>query len=896
MILDHNRSIQVTDSNIVGGKARNLAKMKQDGIPIPEWIVVTTNAFKDFLKKNQLDFNNLSLESFRNDRSALKDKLTSIQAAILESPFHDSFLQNFKEETSKLHNFENTFYAVRSSVVDEDSGHASFAGQMDSFLFQKGNDSILNSIKKCYASAFNERAILYRLEKKISLENIMASVIIQKMVNSEVSGVLFTANPINGNLKQCLVSATFGLGEGIVSGECQTDEFHVDHGSYQIEKIINDKDYKVVFDTKNNRGVEKVEISDGQKNIQSLSDEKLKQLCELSIKLADLYSQPQDIEWAYTGDKLYILQTRPITSLAPPLNQDGNSIVFDNSNIQESYCGVTTPLTFSFARGAYATVYEQTMRTMGIKANVIQAHNDMLNNMLGLIKGRIYYNINNWYKGLLLLPSFKTNKDDMERMMGLQDPVEFVENTELSLNEKIKKIPSLLITLIRLLRAFSKLDNLVINFLESFTINYRSIKRNELHKKSFTELIKTTEYLQNNVLLKWETPIINDFFVMMMNGKVHRWLNSIELENPSLYQNNLLSGEEGIESTEPTKVLLRLTQIVRDIPKLTRLFETTSNQDLLGATKNSFPIFHNKCLDYIELYGDRCMGELKLETITLRTEPAFIFAVIKNYIKQTHLSENNLSSKEKELRSSSEEKVFNLIKKKHGSRKLKKFKKDLNKLRAAVKNRENMRLSRTRLFGLFRDIYLSIGQQMSLYGFLNEPRDIFYLTVDEIKALYTGVSVQKNLKPLVCARRDEFSQYELEDIPHHFTTNGFVYYLNEYKYKDDEEVQLDTDQLTGTGCYPGIVENHIKLIFTPDDELDLNGQILCTVRTDPGWAPLFPTAGGILVERGSTLSHSAVVARELGIPAIVGIKGLTTILKNNEKVKMDGAKGTIKRL
>lgn len=896
MILDHNKSIQITDSNIVGGKARNLAKMKQDGIPIPEWIVVTTDAFKDFLKKNKLDFNALSSVSIREDRSALKEKLTSIQKSILESPFHESFIKDFEKVTSKLSNFDNTYYAVRSSVIDEDSGKASFAGQMDSFLFQKGNDSILDSIKKCFASAFNERAILYRIEKNIPLENIIVSVIIQKMVNSEVSGVLFTANPINGNLKQCLVSSTFGLGEGIVSGECQTDEFSVDHDSYQIEKIINNKDYKFIFDMENDRGVKKVEIADSQKNIQSLSDEKLKQLCELSIKLADLYTQPQDIEWAFTGDELFILQTRPITSLSPPSTQEGNSIVFDNSNIQESYCGVTTPLTFSFARGAYATVYEQTMRTMGIKEDVIQAHNNMLNNMLGLIKGRIYYNINNWYKGLLLLPSFKTNKDDMERMMGLQDPVEFVEDTELSTYEKIRKIPSLLITLIRLLRAFSKLDKLVINFLESFSTHYKTINRNELHKKSFTELIKTTEYLQNNVLLKWETPIINDFFVMMMNGKVHRWLNSIELENPSLYQNNLLSGEEGIESTEPTKVLLRLTQIVRDTPELAKLFEATSNQDLLGATKVSFPSFHNKCLEYIELYGDRCMGELKLETITLRTEPAFIFAVIKNYIKQPHLSESNLSAKEKELRYGSEEKVFKLIENKYGSRKLKKFKKDLNKLRKAVKNRENMRLSRTRLFGLFRDVYFSIGQQMSLYGFINEPRDIFYLTVDEIRALYTGISVQKNLKPLISARKDEFSQYELEDIPHHFKTNGFVYYLNEYKYKDDDEVQLDTEQLTGTGCYPGIVENQIKLIFTPDDELDLNGQILCTVRTDPGWAPLFPTAGGILVERGSTLSHSAVVARELGIPAIVGIKGLTTILKNNDKVKMDGAKGTIKRL
>lgn len=208
-----------------------------------------------------------------------------------------------------------------------------------------------------------------------------------------------------------------------------------------------------------------------------------------------------------------------------------------------------------------------------------------------------------------------------------------------------------------------------------------------------------------------------------------------------------------------------------------------------------------------------------------------------------------------------------------------------------------MRLARTRMFGLYRDIYVEIGEQLAFYGQLKDARDVFYLTLEEIYAYKDGRAVQTNLQPLVDARKDEFASYEAEDLPHHFWTKGAVYCNNEYEYPhQNEDVDLNAAHLKGTGCYPGIVEEKIRLIFSPEDELSLDGQILCTVRTDPGWAPLFPTAGGIIVERGSTLSHSAVVARELGIPAIVGVPELTKILKDQELVRMNGTTGKIERL
>ena len=215
--------------------------------------------------------------------------------------------------------------------------------------------------------------------------------------------------------------------------------------------------------------------------------------------------------------------------------------------------------------------------------------------------------------------------------------------------------------------------------------------------------------------------------------------------------------------------------------------------------------------------------------------------------------------------------------------------------RGAVKNRENMRLTRTRYFGLSRDVYVQMGERLHEAGKLDEPRDIFYLDISELEAYHEGRSVGADLGGLARVRKAEFAEYEKQDVPHHFETIGAVYHGNQYKYEGEVEVDLNASTLMGVGCYPGVVESPIRLIFSPDDELSLNGKILCTVRTDPGWAPLFPTASGILVERGSTLSHSTVVAQEL-IPAVVGVQGslkLSVMLKN---VGMDGESSKIERL
>ena len=216
--------------------------------------------------------------------------------------------------------------------------------------------------------------------------------------------------------------------------------------------------------------------------------------------------------------------------------------------------------------------------------------------------------------------------------------------------------------------------------------------------------------------------------------------------------------------------------------------------------------------------------------------------------------------------------------------------------RAALKNREAMRLARTRMFGLYRLVYQALGVHLSRMNILAEGRDVFYLSIQEIRDYYEGRATTSVLGPLASTRKQEYASYEALEMPHRIVAPSPVYQTLPSQDEEIPEADKDARVLQGVGCYPGVVEAEIRVIRSPSDELDLNGRILTALRTDPGWAPLFLTCSAILIERGSTLSHSAVVARELGIPAVVGVKNLLGIVENGERVVIDGEHGRVTRL
>ncbi|MEE2786227.1 MAG: PEP/pyruvate-binding domain-containing protein [Myxococcota bacterium] len=878
----------------VGGKAFGLARLKATGVCVPPWRVITADACLTYLRESPTYPSIVQVmdglaelnPQDRAHRQHLEAVSQRIRDDIAASPVP---FVNPDQPPTWLQALGPGPFAVRSSMVGEDSASHSFAGQLDSYLFQSVGD-LNHAIVNCWASAFSVHALLYRHQAGLDALPAVA-VVVQAMLSGHVSGVAFTAHPVNGRRDHMLISGAWGQGEGVVNGLCNADEYVWSGQTGEVSSVVVTKDVMVVPRAKGQPGTDQQAVPERQQRQRCLTVEQVDQLGACLLRIQAHFDRPMDVEWTWVGEELNFLQARPITSLPPEPDLAAPLVVFDNSNIQESYCGVTTPLTFSFAQRAYASVYAQTMQAAGLSAQVIADHDDMLRNMLALVKGRVFYNINNWYRGLLILPGFGKNKADMERMMGLEDPVDFVQDTQLTRWEKIQRMPSLFMTLVRLLNHFRRLPKTVPAWLERFETLYGQIDRDGLKTAPLSRLMATLERLDRQMLGQWHIPILNDFYVMMSVGKLRRALSKGAVDDPDDLINRLLAGEEDIESTQPVRRLLQIADRVRQDEEATQILTECDAVEAVEALRQHDGGLRTLIDEYIERYGDRSMGELKLETVTLRADTRFMARVLKGYLGRPDLGPDVLSQKEKAIRFSAE-RDMEAARPKHRVRAAQRA---LSSSRRAVKNREAMRLARTRMFGLYRAVYTGIGRVLHAHGRLHHPRDVFYLTVEDIRADYEGRSANVHLAEIARVRAAEFEAYTHEDVPHRIEARAPVYQNMPAFTVSETEVDRDARILRGIGCYPGTVDGEVRIIRSPDDELSVDGQILTALRTDPGWAPLFPTCRGLLVERGSTLSHSAVVARELGIPAVVGIPHLLASVETGDRVRLDGQQGTVLR-
>lgn len=301
-------------------------------------------------------------------------------------------------------------------------------------------------------------------------------------------------------------------------------------------------------------------------------------------------------------------------------------------------------------------------------------------------------------------------------------------------------------------------------------------------------------------------------------------------------------------------------------------------------------------LDYIDRYGFRCMSEMKLEQKDLHQEPSLFFVFLKNLINCGQTDIHEYEEREKSIRRNAEA----LLEKNLSGLKKIVYKWSLKHARKAVMNRENTRFARTRIYGVVRSMFYAIGEDFAKTNIIDKKEDIFYLSFQELKGAMEGTNAVINLRLLIDVRKKEYERYkDIEPAPR-FMTRGPVYWNNIHTEKEVEvvfdESTLLPNQMKGTPCSPGEVIGIIKVIMGPEDDMTLNGEILVTDRTDPGWIPLYPSLSGLLVERGGLLSHSAIVAREMGLPTVVGVKGLTKKLKSGMKVKMNGETGLIEIL
>ncbi len=888
-----------------GGKAAQLGVLTRAGTPVPEWFCVPSPVFEEYLDHHGLRAKVSGLVPSRETEELVLKWFS-------DHPLLASFERELEERLRALGWLDEDL-AVRSSGLDEDSKDHSFAGLFSTFLFQRGVSRVSLSIRMAWASAFSERGLRYRLERGISTALPRMGVVIQKMIDSDRSGVLFTRDPSAPLDRDSLViEAVYGQGEGLVGGALEGDHFRIHRDGGQV-LLHRRAEHTHEFRRDTGGGLVRVDITAGRLRSQVLSPEELEELRQRSLELEQLAGgAPQDIEWALAGGRLYFLQMRPVTSLPPESFFDpsvnGKAVtLWDNSNIIESYSGVTSPFTFSYASHAYHQVYLQFARMMKVPEKILMENDQRLQNMLGLIRGRIYYNLINWYRLLMIMPGSGNNPAFMETMMGVKKSLSSEHQRIFDFVKDrpdygiVLKIQLLAVSILRFWRS----PTIIREFKSHFNRLYEAGRKEDFRSWDLPRQIDYFLYLRREILPRWQAPIVNDFLCMVFFGVLKsltsKWVESGDA-GASL-QNDLLCGQGDLESTEPTKWLMRIArEIDEGDPSFRERFISGPAEGVWKSLPSVSPGIHSRFMQFLDRYGFRCVNELKFEERDLHDDPAFVVGNVASYVRMKSYSIEAMEVRERQIREGAELKVMEKL---GGPRRWIYFW-VLRHARNAVRNREDLRFDRTKSYGLVRHLMRAVGANFVKLGLLDDEFDVFFLTVEEIIAFVEGRLPTHSLRDLVRIRRPAFEEYKrTPSPPDRFVTYGAVGLSEAYPavldggdlLRELESKSQDPNFLYGTPCCPGVVEGVVRVAHELKDTENLQGEILVTSRTDPGWVPLYPSCSGLLIERGSLLSHSAVVARELGLPTIVGISGgLMKRLKTGQRVRIDAGKGEVRIL
>lgn len=870
------------DSPAMGGKARALASLHRAALPIPEWFVISGQALGESLG----DSGKRKLAS-ATEAVEILDVIQRVKPSTAVMTEVNVALSRLLPDGGQV--------AVRSSASDEDGPEHSFAGQLDSHLFIT-RDRAAEKVAAVWRSGFSERIIAYRRRHSLPLLPRAPAVLVQRMITADAAGVAFSADPVSGRRGVAVVSGLFGLGTALVSGEANADTWLVDRAGKIVETRLAEKTIAHRPDPGSAEGVRVETVASERARQPALNDDQVRAVAALARRCAAHFGRPQDIEWALEGGRLYLLQSRPITSLAGMPDPDGILNIWDNSNIAESYGGTTTPLTYTFARRAYEEVYRQFCRLMAVPRARIENNGQVFHCMIGLIRGRVYYNLLNWYRLLAMLPGFTVNRRFMEQMMGVKEslPEDLVRELGVaSTADRLKDSLHLGVTIAGLIWNHFTLTKRIRKFYARLNHALRPpVPPLELMRPD--ELAAHYQDLERQLLTRWDAPLVNDFFAMIFYGTLRKLVAKWCGDTDGTLQNNLLCGEGGIISAEPARRVRELAEFAARHPGFPEKL-ASSRPGELPAEIGRVPEFAARYQEYLERFGDRCLDELKLESPTLHDNPVPLLRSI-GHLAKPPARPGTESGVEQKLRREADERVRTALRW-HWLRGVL-FRWVLKHARALVRNRENLRFERTRLFGRVRRIIVALGNEFEARGLIAAPNDIFYLELEEVLGFCDGTTATTDLKALVALRRAEFARYAQSDPPgDRFETRGPVFDGNAFQTNTSTQTgSAPGSDLQGIGCCPGIVRGPVRMVTDPQNAVLKPGEILVAERTDPGWIMLFASAAGLLVERGSLLSHSAIVSREMGLPAIVSIAGLTRRLKDGDQVELNGTTGVVKRI
>lgn len=738
-------------------------------------------------------------------------------------------------------------YAVRSSGASEDGAAAAHAGQFLTLLSVSASE-VPDAIARVWRSGFAATVAAYQAAQGVNGGPGGVAVLVQRQLVPRVAGVAFSADPLTGDRETAVIGVVAGLGDRLMAGEDDGQSFRVD----RIGRVTGPEEDQPL-----------------------LTDDEAQAIAALARACAVRQACPQDVEWAIADDTLYLLQSRPITALPVP---DAALTIWDNANIVESYPGVSTVLTYSFARHVYAHVYRVLLGHLGVPAPAVAEHRAVVENLLGRIDGRVYYNLLNWYRLLVLLPGFALNRRAMEQMMGVGEalPEDIASRLAPPKPEGLARLAAYA----RLARVGGGMIWHALRLPRTIRRFYRRLEATlagapDFSQRSLTDLATDYRRLEAALLERWDAPLLNDLICMIAfassRGVLTRWAG----EAGTRFHADRLVGQGDIVSAEPAQRIRALGAVLAGHPDLLAQAEA-GNAAVIGD-----PRVRDGFAAYLARFGDRCPEELKLESRPFGDDPTPLLRAVAAAARAPSSVQNRPLTDLRLL-------LPNRIKRFLAQRLLAWAK-------ARVRDRENLRLERTRVFARVRRIVRAMGARLVEAKRLERADDVFHLTIDELLGAIEGGGIAQDLKPLVADRqRQSEADRAKADPPERITMRGAV--LLDRRLETAPSALQTGTRRQGIGCAPGTVEGIARVIADPLRQSIAPGEILIARHTDPGWIVLFTSAAAIVVERGSLLSHSAIVARELGIPCVVGLKGATSWLRDGQRVRLDGAGGWVEVL
>ena len=867
--------IDRTSGERVGGKGANLGELYQvPEIEVPPGFCIATDAFNDFVSTSQ-EYENL-LHSLQHSGGESWVELHKIGERLRSHLENLEMPASIKDEIPSMAD-QRQPPSLRgiSSATAEDLPGASFAGQQDTFLNVQGKANLLCSIKKCWASLFSDRAIVYRSQNGFPHDQVKLAVVVQHMIFPDISGIMFTADPVTGNRKIISIDASFGLGEALVSGLVSADLYQVKSDKVIHKKIVRKE---VEIRANSSGGTVREEIEEERKTAPSLSEENALQLAKIGQRIQEHFGSPQDIEWCLAESRIFILQTRPITTLYPlPLANDDRIHLYLSFGHPQMMTDAMKPLGISVLR---------TFFPIGKDLPGEESH------LLKEAGSRLYLDITpllHYPQVRKRLPSILPAVDeligravkDFITRAEFQDSMKPDKHPDLSL---IRKVMPLVFTILG--NILYRENHQAIDQLNGFICEQVQVNRRRLEETSgldrmvliqdmlsslFTEIIpRIAPYLPTGIAT-----------YKMIESLSQKWLGDND-ELPSISKS-----PPGNVTTEMGLHLGDLADALRGYPEVIEYMEHADDAGFLTnlpgvvGGREMLPLFQ----EFLQKYGMRGSGEIDITRTRWREEPTQFLSMVLNYVKSARPRQHrrNFEAGKREAELMAARLVNRLRKKPWGFLKARIMQRLIKVYRSLIGMREHPKYFITQNFDWIKQAIMQEANTLVAAGVLQSADDIFWFSLPEIKEMIARQQVEQNIIEI---RKSQFRLDSRLTPPRAMTSEGEI-------ITSIDKVQTPVGALAGSPVSAGTVEGRARVVLKLEEAHLNKGDILVAPYTDPSWTPLFPLAAGLVTEVGGLMTHGAVVAREYGIPAVVGVEGATRKIADGQWIRVDGTQGII---